>query len=122
VPHTVPSRPKRILLIDDNVDLAQSLSIVFEMVGHSIQIAFDGCSGVEKARRFCPEVVVCDLELPGMDGFAVARLLRQEECLEATRLIALSAHDVREQALAAGFDHFLQKPGDLRELAKLIAR
>jgi len=121
VPHTVPRCLKRILVIDDNPDLAESLSILFGMDGHCVETALTGLEGLEKASSFNPQVVVCDLGMPHFDGLAVAKALRCQPHLNGIRLIALSAYELGQEALAAGFDHYLRKPPNLRELAKLIA-
>ena len=91
------------------------------MLGHCVETAFDGSSAIEKVRVFRPHAVVCDLGLPKMDGFEVARILRVDPRLGSVRLIALSAQDRVDDAIAAGFDHYIRKPANLRELARLLA-
>jgi CheY-like chemotaxis protein len=111
-----------VLVVDDNVDLAETLAIGLGMYGHSVETARDGAEGLAKARAACPDVVVCDLGMPIVNGFEFARAARQDPGLSQTRLIALSAyHQRREEALAAGFNLFVPKPTDLRELAALLA-
>src|SRR5512132_1486008 len=84
---------KRVLVIDDNVDQALSMALVFDLMGHEVETAFDGQQALDKARAFRPEVVVCDLGLPVVDGFAVARALRRDGELRTARLIAVSGYD-----------------------------
>jgi hemerythrin-like metal-binding protein len=127
-PLEVPRRGvrRRILLVEDNRDAAETLRDVLELtVGNAVEIAADGEAGVEAARARPPEVVVCDLGLPGIDGYELARRIRdapgaEREC----RLVALSGYaapeDV-ERSLRAGFDYHLAKPPDIEELLKLVA-
>jgi len=117
----VPCGPKRVLVVDDNRDLAETLSTVFGICGHCVEVAFDGAQAIERARSFLPEVVVCDLGLPELDGFAVARVLRCDSRLRRARLIALTAYEREQEARAAGFDHFVLKPPDLLQLERLVA-
>jgi PAS domain S-box-containing protein len=118
-----PAR-RRVLVIDDNVDGAQSLKDVLETCGHEVQVAYDGPSGLEAARELEPDVIVCDIGLPGMDGYAVARTIRAEPALREAQLVALSGYarpeDV-ERARDAGFDQHLAKPPGIDELAALLA-
>ena len=94
---------------------------MLHMLGHWVETAFDGSSAIEKARVFRPHAVVCALGLPKLDGLEVARALRVDPRLRPVRLIALSAQDRADDAIAAGFDHFVKKPANLRELARLLA-
>ncbi len=114
-----------ILLIEDNRDAAESLRVLLELTGNRVELAFSGPAGVEAARRFRPDVVVCDIGLPGgMDGYAVAQALRREPDLERAYLIALTGYgqeeDVR-RAREAGFDRHMTKPVEFTELQQLIA-
>jgi two-component system, sensor histidine kinase len=116
---------RRCLIIEDNVDAAESLSLLLQLIGHEAEVAHDGAEGVEKARGFRPEVVLCDIGLPGqLDGYAVARSFRADPELRSAYLIALSGYgqeEDRRRALAAGFDTHLTKPADLDELRRLLA-
>jgi CheY-like chemotaxis protein len=115
---------RAILLIEDNRDAVEALSTLLEMDGHSVRTAFDGEEGVREAIAHPPEIIICDLGLPLLDGHGVARALRQRPELAETTLVALSgyaqAHD-REQARAAGFQFHIPKPADLDELREIIA-
>ncbi|MCL7421260.1 MAG: PAS domain S-box protein [Methylobacter sp.] len=109
----------RILVVDDNRDAAQSLSLLLNTVGHAVSLAYDGHAALETALAERPEVVLLDIGLPGMDGYAVARALRQHPALGTTHLIALSGYGRqvdREQARKAGFNGYLTKPVDFDEL------
>ncbi|HYG64620.1 MAG TPA: response regulator, partial [Thermoanaerobaculia bacterium] len=111
--------------IEDHRDAADSLQILLELAGHEVEVAYDGPQGVEKARRFRPEIVLCDIGLPdGMDGYAVARALRTDPEVGALRLVALSGYGQAEdqrRALEAGFDAHLTKPADPDGLRRLLA-
>jgi CheY-like chemotaxis protein len=117
-------RARRILVIEDNVDAAQLLAEVLQMGGHSVRIAHDGLDGVALALAMVPEVVFCDLGLPGLDGFGVARALRADERLCSTVLIAISGYSRRQdraRSAAAGFDFHLAKPATVSDLESLLA-
>lgn len=117
-------RERRVLLVDDNRDAADSMSILLEMSGHRVTIAYDGMEAIHAAARVRPDVALIDLAMPGMDGFAVVHALRGMPALSATRFVALTgfgqASD-REQTAAAGFDVHLVKPVELDVLLKVIA-
>lgn len=116
---------RRVLVIEDNVDAAESMRDALAFRGHEIEVAYDGPTGIAKARRFRPDVVFCDIGLPGMDGYEVARILRSDEALKNVFLVALTGYaqpdDVR-QAAEAGFDRHLAKPPRFRALEELLAR
>jgi CheY-like chemotaxis protein len=110
---------RRILLVEDNQDSANTLREAFEMNGHVVEVAFTGFDGIDKARAFRPDVILCDIGLPGMDGYEVARRIRADPLLRGIPLFALSGYaqpeDV-ERSREAGFDLHLAKPVDLDEL------
>jgi two-component system CheB/CheR fusion protein len=114
---------RRVLIIEDNVDAASSLREALELCDFQVRVAHDGVEGIELARRFKPDVVVCDIGLPGMDGYQVARAVRADGALDRIGLIALSGYalpaDV-ERARAAGFDRHLAKPADLGSLERAL--
>ncbi|HYX26215.1 MAG TPA: ATP-binding protein, partial [Thermoanaerobaculia bacterium] len=117
--------PRRCLVIEDHTDAAESLALLLELAGHEVAVAFDAASGLEKARSFGPDVVLCDIGLPGaMDGYGVARALRTAAETRSAYLIALTGYgqeDDRRRALEAGFDAHLTKPADLDALHRLLA-
>jgi len=116
----------RALIIDDNRDAAESLSELVALWGWEARVATDGTSGLAVVEEFCPEVVILDIGMPGLDGYQVARELRQREragghalqCLIA--LTGFGQRVDRERALAAGFDHHLTKPADPERLQELL--
>jgi PAS domain S-box-containing protein len=116
-------RSLRVLVIEDHQDSAESLRMLLRLYGHRVEIARTGLDGVEAARAFRPDVVLCDIGLPGgMDGYAVARALRSDSN-QAAVLIALSGYgqdDDRRQSRQAGFDRHLTKPVDPVVLKQLI--
>jgi PAS domain S-box-containing protein len=115
---------RRVLIIEDNVDSADSLCELLELKGHEVQVAYTGTEGVERARRHLPEVVISDLGLPGLDGFAVAQALRAEAQLQGAHLIALSGYGQEQDVArcrAAGFDHHFIKPVDVPRLLTYLA-
>lgn len=116
---------RRVLVIEDNVDAAESLREVLELCGHTVAVAYDGASGIAKARAFAPDFVLCDIGLPGINGYDVARALRAEETLRSCVLVALSGYarpeDV-ELAHEAGFDEHVAKPTTIERLTCLLAR
>jgi CheY-like chemotaxis protein len=116
-------RPARILVVDDNVDLARGLARLLEIRGHDVQVAHDGPTGLDKAKKSKPEVVLLDIGLPGMDGYQVAAHLRREETVKDATLIAISGYGQEEDlrlAKEAGFDHHLVKPIASADLFKLL--
>jgi CheY-like chemotaxis protein len=119
-------RALEILVIEDNLDAAQSLAAVLELEGHRVHLAADGRTGLEKARQLRPDVILCDIGLPDVDGYEVARAIRADDALRATRLVALTGYALaedRERALAAGFDDHVAKPPAIGLLlATILAR
>jgi CheY-like chemotaxis protein len=118
-----PTLPRRVLVVEDNPDVAESLAELVELLGHDVEIAHDGPAALTKARAHPPDFVLCDIGLPGFDGYSVAQRLRQETQLHGVYLIALSGygheHD-KERAWRAGFDAYLVKPIKLKALESLL--
>jgi CheY-like chemotaxis protein len=116
---------RRVLVIEDNPDTAETLADVLRLSKHEVVVASDGASGLAKAHAFKPEVVVCDIGLPGaLDGYAVARALREDPALARAFCIALTGYarpDDLKRAREAGFDAHMGKPPDLGALDSLIA-
>ncbi|HEX6320675.1 MAG TPA: ATP-binding protein [Burkholderiales bacterium] len=106
---------RRVLVVDDNVDAADSLGMMLEQMGHSVQVSYDGRAALAAARRNVPDIVLLDLDLPQLDGFAVARLLRQDRRLDRVPIVAVTGFGQeadRSRARQAGFDEHLVKPVD----------
>jgi signal transduction histidine kinase len=118
-------RPRRVLVVDDNRDAADSLAMLLRLLGHEVGTAHDGMAALDAARAFVPEVVLLDIGLPNMDGYEVARRLRQEPALSGALLVALTGYGQeqdRRRSLEAGFDIHLVKPVDPDELEAILAR
>jgi PAS domain S-box-containing protein len=114
---------RRILIVDDNADAAETLALLLRLNGHDVQTALDGPAAVEAARAFQPDVALLDIGLPGMDGYEVARRLRREPGLKDVRLVAVTGYGREEDRLRsreAGFDHHLTKPVEPCVLLKLL--
>ena len=119
-----PARVRRILVVDDNADVAESLSMLLRIEGHEVRTVHDGEAALSAARSFRPEVVLLDIGLPGMNGYEVARRIRHESDLGGTILIALTGygHDEdRKRAREAGFDAHLVKPTDIATLERIVS-
>ena len=115
----------RILVVEDNRDAADSLRMVLELYGHEVAVAYTGADGVKAAKSWRPDVVLCDIGLPGLDGYAVASQLRHDPATAKARLIALTGYgrdEDRHRSLQAGFDHHLTKPVDPAALQPLLVR
>jgi CheY-like chemotaxis protein len=113
----------RVLVIEDNEDSAESLRDILELQGHVVSVAHDGPEGLARARAAEPDVVLCDVGIPGLDGYEVARRLRAAGT--RARLVALTGYagaDDVARAQQAGFDAHLAKPPDLERLERLLAR
>lgn len=97
---------------------------VLQFGGHSVEVAYNGPDGLAKAREFKPEIVLCDIGLPGMDGYQVARAFQADQALKGVFLVALSGYalpDDLQRAWEAGFERHLAKPSSLEKLEELLA-
>ncbi len=114
---------RRILVVDDNSDAAETLALVLEGLGHTAQVVFDSRVAVAVALKFQPEVIFLDLGMPTLNGYDLARLLRAEPKLERVCLVALSGwgtDEDRARSRLAGIDHHLTKPVPLTEVINLL--
>jgi PAS domain S-box-containing protein len=117
-----PAAVRRVLVVDDNLDAAQSLATLLKLWGHEVTVAHDGAAALEAVRARASDVILLDIGLPGMSGLEVARQVRGNP--ERPLLVALTGYGQeqdRRRSIAAGFDCHLVKPVDLRELRRLIA-
>ncbi|QYG09414.1 PAS domain-containing hybrid sensor histidine kinase/response regulator [Janthinobacterium sp. PAMC25594] len=125
VPASAASGPRfRVLVVDDNVDAADTLAAVLDMMGHATQVAHDGAQALAVVSQFLPDVIFLDIGLPGMNGYEVARVLRRIPAGANVVLVALTgwgAENDRSQSSAAGFDHHLTKPANLLAIGELLA-
>lgn len=117
--------PRRVLVIDDNIDVAMSVQDSLVLAGHAVEVAYNGPDGIEKARLLRPDVVICDIEMSGMHGHDVVTAFRSDPILCSRFLVAHSGHarpeDV-ERALALGFDAYIRKPATIEEIERVLAQ
>jgi two-component system CheB/CheR fusion protein len=120
-----PARQRqRVLIIEDNLDACEMLKVALDLTGHQVRIAHDGARGLELAAEFDPDVVICDIGLPGMDGYQVARAFRAQPALRDVFLVALSGYAQPEdlqRARDAGFDRHLAKPTSVESLERVLS-
>lgn len=117
----VPNR--RVLVIDDNADAADTLVAILSLLGHDAVAAHNGIEGLRAAERQHPDVVFLDIGMPGMNGFEVAVAMRQIAGLESVRIVALTAwrdEETRARAKSAGFDLHLTKPTSIEVIEEII--
>lgn len=119
----IKTAPRRILVVDDNRDSANSLGMVLEVEGHKVESVYTAQDALERVGSFKPDVVLLDIGLPGMDGYEVARRIRELPGLERVRLVALTGYgqaDDKERTRSAGFDGHLVKPVDFSLLGQAL--
>ena len=114
----------RVLVVDDNVDTVTTLALLVTESGHDVRTAYDGSAVLETALDYRPNVVLLDIGLPGLNGFEVAKQLRQQPVLQNAVLVAMTGYggvSDRQRSQEAGFDHHLVKPGDFGKVLQLLA-
>jgi len=114
----------RILLIEDNQLTAESTQLLLSHDGYDVRMARNGPMALEAARAFRPQIVLCDIGLPGMDGYQVVRSIRQDEALSSSYVIAMTGYgrdEDQRQAREAGFDLHMTKPIDYENLRRTLA-
>jgi len=123
--HPSPLAPRmRILVVDDNMDSVECLSVLLELTGHETHAAYDGLEAVEAAENFRPDVVLLDIGLPELNGYDVARKIREQSWGQKMVLVALTGYaqeEDRHRSQEAGFNHHLTKPVDPVALKKVLA-
>ncbi len=115
---------RRVLIVDDNHDAADSLAMALALEGHEIQVVYTGEDALEVAATFQPQIVLLDIGLPKMDGYEVARQLRARRSVESLRIVALTGYGHlgdRQRSQAAGFDAHLVKPVEFEALSRVIS-
>ena len=116
---------RRILVVDDNADAAASLALLLKFSGHEVHVAHEGEAALRLAETLRPDAVLLDVGMPGMDGYEVARRLRQRPGMKDVVIIAVTGYGAeadRRRTRAAGFDHHLTKPIEVASVADLITR
>jgi CheY-like chemotaxis protein len=124
VSRSSPLRALRVLVVDDNVDAAQSFGLLLEASGHDVRLAYDGDEALVAADEHRPEVIFLDIGLPKRDGYEVARRLRSQAAHRDVLLAAMTGYGQssdRERSQAAGFDHHLVKPADFACVEPILA-
>jgi signal transduction histidine kinase/ActR/RegA family two-component response regulator len=122
-PPAEPTAQRRVLVVDDNRDLAESLGMVLRLWGHDVKVVYDGPGALAAAREYRPDVIFLDIGLPGLDGYEVARRLRGPLGFRDARVVAITGYgreEDRRKAREAGFDMHLTKPVDPEDLQKLL--
>jgi CheY-like chemotaxis protein len=120
---TISARPLQILLIDDNEDFIFLLSSLIESMGHHCILSYDGVEGILKAKEMKPDVIFCDIGLPGMDGFEVVKRIRESPAGKDIFIIALSGYTGQRelaQAAESGFDLHMAKPIGMEKLMDIL--
>ena len=116
--------PRRVLVVDDNADAAESMALVARSWGHEVATARDGTEALAVAKSFRPDTALVDIGLPGMDGYELAHRLRRQLNGQQLQLVAMTGYgrsEDREAADAAGFDIHMVKPADLEQLRRVLA-
>jgi len=115
---------RRVLVVDDNVDSAESLAVLLRLYGHDVRLAHDGEAALKEARSFRPDVMFLDIDLPKMDGYEVAQRLRLEPTMGGLTLVAMTGYgqeEERRRTREAGFHSHLVKPVDFDMLQELLS-
>ena len=118
-----PGQPGRVLIIEDNKDVANSLRLWLNLQGHEVRVAYTGPEGVRAGDEWRPDAIVCDIGLPGLDGYGVADELHRLLVTTTARLIAVSGYGSesdRERCREHGFDAHMTKPANLAALLRLL--
>jgi CheY-like chemotaxis protein len=116
--------PLRILVVDDNVDTAQTLAMLLKMLGHEVRTAHTGPAALQATNDYQPSLLLLDIGIPGMNGYEVARQIREQPILDGVMLVAITGYGQEadlQLARQAGFDHHLVKPTDFSELERILA-
>ena len=124
-PEALPGRPapRRILIVDDNADAADSLAMLLRLEGHTIDLSYDAREALQRVHTLRPDVVLLDIGLPHLNGYDIARAIRASAQLRDVRLVALTGYgqaEDRQRARAAGFDEHLVKPVDPTALQRVL--
>jgi CheY-like chemotaxis protein len=114
----------RVVIVEDNRATADSMRLLLDLAGHDVRVAYSGPDGVQVAEDWPPDYVLCDIGLPGLDGYGVAKALRQHPATSRAHLVAITAYgsdEARRRGREAGFDRHFTKPVDPDEILGLLA-
>jgi CheY-like chemotaxis protein len=120
----VANGSRRVLIVDDNIDSAESMAVLLRLQDHEVRLAHDGEAAVDEARSFLPDVIFLDLDLPKMDGYEVAGRLRLEPAVRDMTLVAMTGYgqeEDRERTREAGFQLHMVKPVDFNKVEELLS-
>ena len=124
MPNARPPESRRVLVVDDNEDAADSLATLLDVVGYQVKVAYDGPEAIEAADAFRPDAALLDIGLPHLSGYDIARHIRGTRGQEVL-LVAITgwgAEEDRRRAREAGFDHHFTKPADFERLVGLLGQ
>jgi two-component system CheB/CheR fusion protein len=124
-PTNAPIPPRRVLVVDDNRDIAETMAMVLEFCGHDVRTANSGAAALEVVRTFTPHLALLDIGLPHMNGHELAEHLRRQPALKHVMLVALTGYgldDDRQRSHEAGFNAHLVKPVGMNDLEPLLAQ
>jgi CheY-like chemotaxis protein len=119
-----PARSLKVLVVDDNLDAAKLLALLLLAHGHEARMAHEGGGAMQAALEYLPDVVLLDIGLPGIDGYEVAKQIRQEPTLKNVMLVALTGYGQesdRQRTREAGFNHHLVKPADFANVQSILS-
>ncbi|MGJ0505857.1 MAG: response regulator [Methylocystis sp.] len=114
---------RRVLVIDDDIDCADTIAMILRRLGADVCVAYSGASGLDAFSSFAPELIFLDIGMPHMDGYQTVREIRTRALRRPLRVVALTGwgrNEDRERTLAAGFDHHLVKPAEMADLRDLL--
>ena len=113
----------KILVVDDEVDLVDTLVFRLKHIGHDVEKAFDGYQALEKARKYLPDIIILDVMLPDLDGYRVCREIRNDHRIRSIPVIMVSARSQesdRREGMEAGADEYISKPLEINDLMEKI--
>ena len=116
-------KPILVLVIEDNRDSADTLQMLLNLLGYTVEVAYDGVTGLQAVASFMPDVIICDIGLPGLDGYDVATAIRANDATRTVPMIALTAYgeEVQDKIIQSGFSLHLVKPTDLGVLRSALS-
>jgi CheY-like chemotaxis protein len=120
----IAARARRVVIVEDNHAAADSMRLLLDRAGYEVRVAYNGPDGVQVAEEWPPDYVLCDIGLPGLDGYGVAQALRQHPATSRTHLVAITAYgsdEARRRGREAGFERHFTKPVDPDEILGLLA-